>query len=353
MFPWPPLFGEGGHQTPLANSMTPIPAAATMPTGRRVGFHAAHELYSPSTLLRFVRRAERAGFRSASCSDHFHPWSERHAAGGFSWSWLGAALEATSLDFGVVCAPGPRLHPAVVAQAVATLAEMYPGRFRLAVGSGEAINESMTGAPWPSKPQRNARLKESVDIMRALWRGETVTHDGLVRIHNAALYTRPQETPMVIGAALTPETARWLGGWADGLITGGSDHRELGKVVDAFRAGGGEGKPLFLQSALAYAGTEEEALHAIHQQWRHTALDPLQLADLSTPRAFDDATASITPDDLRGCLRCSTDLAQHADWLQADFALGFEVVYLHYLGYEAERFIDIFADAVLPRVQCS
>ena len=136
----------------------------------RIGFHASHEQIPPSRLLAAVRAAEAAGFDAAMCSDHFSPWSERQGESGFAWSWLGAALEATSLSLGCVNAPGQRYHPAIIAQAAATLAEMYPGRFWVALGSGEASNEHITGAPWPDKATRNARLRECVDVMRALLR---------------------------------------------------------------------------------------------------------------------------------------------------------------------------------------
>ena len=143
-----------------------------------IGFHASDEQWPPSRLLRYVQPAERARFSAAMCSDHFHPWSERQGNSGFPWSWLGAALQATSLPFGVVTVPGQRYHPAIIAQAAATQAEMFPERFWLAVGSGEALNEHITGERWPPKVERNVRLKEAVDAMRALWRGETVNHDG-------------------------------------------------------------------------------------------------------------------------------------------------------------------------------
>lgn len=145
-----------------------------------IGFHASHEQFSPARLLRCVQQAEQAGFKAAMCSDHFHPWSERQKHSSFAWSWLGSALEATSFRFGTVCAPGQRYHPAVIAQAAATLAEMYPGRFWIAVGSGENLNEHITGAAWPAKSEREARLQECVEVMRALWAGETVSHDGRV-----------------------------------------------------------------------------------------------------------------------------------------------------------------------------
>jgi G6PDH family F420-dependent oxidoreductase len=181
-----------------------------------IGFHAPHEQFSPSHLLQFVQRAEQAGFGAAMCSDHFHPWSERQGHSGFAWSWLGAAMQSTRFTHGVVCAPGQRYHPAIIAQAAATLAEMYPQRFWIAVGSGEALNEHITGDVWPPKWVRNARLKECIDVMRALWAGETVEHDGLVRVRDAKLYSRPAQPPAIIGAALTPETAERMGAWPTG-----------------------------------------------------------------------------------------------------------------------------------------
>ena len=146
----------------------------------RIGFHASHEQFAPSALLQLVRQAEAAGFDGAMSADHFHPWSERQGQAGFGWAWLGAAMQTTAFDFGSLCIPGGwRYHPAVVAQAAATLAEMFPGRLRwIAAGSGEALNERMVGAGWPGKAERNRRLEAGVEIIRALWRGEAVTREG-------------------------------------------------------------------------------------------------------------------------------------------------------------------------------
>src|SRR5688572_3177614 len=173
------------------------------------------------------------------CSDHFQPFSERQGHSGFAWSWLGAALTATPMSFGTVCAPGWRYHPAIIAQAAATLAEMFPDRFWLAVGSGEALNEHITGERWPVKSERNARLIECVSVMRRLWAGETVTHHGRIVVEEAKLYTRPAKAPLLYGAALTPETAEWVGSWADGLITIGAPAAKLVEIIAAFRSGGG------------------------------------------------------------------------------------------------------------------
>src|SRR5687767_3285197 len=151
----------------------------------RIGYHASHEQFPPSALLRLAQRAVAAGFGAVMCSDHLHPWSEAQGHSGFAWSWLGAAMQATDVPFGVVNAPGYRYHPVIIAQAAATLAEMFPGRFWLAVGSGENVNEHITGQPWPPKHTRNDRLKECVDVMRALWAGEMVNHRGLVQVVDA------------------------------------------------------------------------------------------------------------------------------------------------------------------------
>lgn len=155
------------------------------------GFHASHEQLPPSELLRQVQAAQQAGFSRAMCSDHFAPFGPEQGESGFAWSWLGAALASTDLPFGVVNAPGQRYHPAIIAQAAATLAEMFPDRFWMAVGSGELVNEHITGERWPAKDERNARLLESVQIMRALFAGETVSHRGLVTVDRARLWTLP------------------------------------------------------------------------------------------------------------------------------------------------------------------
>src|SRR6187431_309578 len=156
-----------------------------------VGWHASHEQIEPSRLLASVRHAESAGFDAAMCSDHFSPWSERQGESGFAWSWLGSALQATNLSFGVVNAPGQRYHPAIIAQAIGTLGAMYPGRFWAALGSGEYSNEHITGEPWPRKEIREARLLECVGVIRDLLAGAEVTRDGLVKVDRARLWTRP------------------------------------------------------------------------------------------------------------------------------------------------------------------
>jgi probable non-F420 flavinoid oxidoreductase len=311
--------------------------------------HFSHEQLPPSLLLRHAVLAAQAGFEHAMCSDHFQPFSERQGHSGFAWSWLGAALAATPMSFGTVCAPGQRYHPAIVAQAAATLGEMFPDRFWVAVGSGEAVNESITGDPWPPKAQRNARLAECVAVMRDLWAGRTVSLDSHVVVSNARLHVRPPRRVPLIGAALTPETARWAGGWADGLITAAQSRDTMRAIVDAFREGGGTGKPMFLQVALSYAPSDEEAAAAAFDQWPQCVLTPPQLADIASPAEFDRASAHATLEDVVARSRVSADAGRQQAWLQEDAALGFDRIYLHNLARaHQETFIEMCATRLLP-----
>jgi probable non-F420 flavinoid oxidoreductase len=314
----------------------------------RIGFHASHEQVPPSELLQAVQEAEAAGFQAGMSSDHFSPWSPRQGESGFAWSWLGAALQATGLSFGVVNAPGQRYHPAIIAQAAATLAEMFPGRFWVALGTGEASNEHITGDPWPRKDRRNARLRECVDVIRALFAGEEVSHHGLVRVDRARLWTLPAEPPPLIGAAVTPDTARWAGTWADGLITINQPRATLERVLAAFREGGGEGKKACLQVHVSWAPDEEDALALAHDQWRTNVFGPPVCWDLETVEHFDEAAKNVRPEDVRGPVLVSSDLGRHTAWLEELASLGFDEVYLHHVGQRQRAFIEAFGEQVLP-----
>src|SRR5690606_35538150 len=176
---------------------------------------------------------------------HFHPWSERQGHSGFAWSWLGAALQATGLPFGAVCAPVQRYHPAIIAQAVATLGEMFPGRFWVAFGSGELLNERIVGGGWPSDAERDDRLEEALHIIRTLLSGERLTHDGrYFRVVEAQLYGLPERLPPLYAAAVGPQAAARLAPYVDGLITVSQGRDDLQAVIESFRAVGGDMAPL-------------------------------------------------------------------------------------------------------------
>jgi probable non-F420 flavinoid oxidoreductase len=314
------------------------------------GVHASHEQVHPSESLSAVRHAEQAGFDAAMCSDHFSPWSERQGQSSFAWSWLGAALEATSLPFGVVNAPGQRYHPAIIAQSIGTLGAMYPGRFWAALGTGEASNEHITGQPWPAKDVRSARLRECVDIIRALLNGEEVSHDGLVKVDRARVWTRPEEPPPLIGAAVSVETARWCAEWADGLITVNAPPEHLRRMVDAYRDAGGRGK-LHLQVHLSWASDEDTATRIAHEQWRSNVFPPPVCWDLDSAEAFDAVSKDVTPERVAEVVNVSADLGRHAAWLRQYADLGFDELYLHHVGQELDAFVDAFGAKVLPEVR--
>jgi probable non-F420 flavinoid oxidoreductase len=315
-----------------------------------LGFHASHEQISPRQLLRDVQHAERAGFDGAMCSDHIAPWSERQGESGFAWSWLGAALQATELRFGVVNAPGQRYHPAIIAQAIATLGQMYPGRFWAALGSGEAANEHITGERWPRKAERNARLRESVDIIRALLAGEEVTHSGHVTVDRARLWTRPEIIPPLIAPAVSPETAAWAAEWADGLATINAEEEVVGKVIDAYRGAGGRG-PVVLQVHLSYAPDDEKALAIAFDQWRSNVFSPPLCWDLETVEQFDIASRFVSPEDVRGSVLISSEPQWFVDRLASYVALGVDELYLHHVGKEQSAFLDVFGERVLPQLR--
>jgi probable non-F420 flavinoid oxidoreductase len=316
----------------------------------RIGYHASHEQFAPSELLRFVRHAEATGFRCAMSSDHFKPWGAAQGHSGHAWSWLGAALQATSLPFGVISAPGYRYHPAILAQAAATLSEMYPRRLWLALGSGQRLNEDVTGLPWPQKAERNARLKECAEIVRALLQGERVTHRGLVTAIDAQLYSMPAVRPLVFGAAVTEETAEFVGGWADGLLTVGAPLDQARKVVGSFRRGGGAGKPMAVQVTMSWAPSEAEALEQAFDQRRFQALGGEANWDLRTPEDFEHATRFVRPEDMRSCVLVSSDLGQHAAWLNELAEMGFKELLLHQVGRNQIEFLEAIGAKVLPQL---
>jgi coenzyme F420-dependent glucose-6-phosphate dehydrogenase len=218
------------------------------------------------------------------------------------------------------------------------------------MGSGQYINEHITGEHWPVKQDRNDRLKECVDIIRALWDGETVTHHGLVTVEDAKLYTRAKVAPKIIGAAITEETAEWVGSWADGLITVSKPPKELKKMVDAFRRGGGEGKPMYLKVQLSYAKDEQEALQGAHDQWRSNIFPSSILSDMRTAEQLGQAAMFVREEDLREHVRVSPDPNQHVEWLQQDIDLGFSQLMLHNVNLQQERFIEVFGEKVVPQL---
>ncbi|SFR92427.1 probable non-F420 flavinoid oxidoreductase [Microbacterium sp. cf046] len=314
-----------------------------------IGYHASHEQVPPSRLLAAVVRAEEAGFDAAMCSDHLAPWGVRQGESGYAWSWLGAALASTSFSLGVVSAPGQRYHPVITAQAIATLEEMFPRRFWAALGSGEAVNEHVTGDRWPSKDRRNARLEESVEVIRRLLAGDEVTHRGEISVHRARVWSRPASPPPLLGAAVTAETAAWVARWADGLATVAQPPEVLEKVVTAYRDAGGSG-PRVLQVHVSLEDTDAAALSVLREQWRHAAISG-SLWDIEQPEDFDALAGNPTDAQLRAGALASDDASELADRIAALAAFGFDRVYLHGVTTDQAAFLDRAERDLLPALR--
>jgi coenzyme F420-dependent glucose-6-phosphate dehydrogenase len=317
----------------------------------QLGYHISHEQYPPSKLLELAIMAEKAGFTFGVSSDHFHTWNSNQGHSGYAWSWLGAAMAKTELTYGIVNCPSFRYHPAIIAQAVAILDEMNPGKFWISVGSGQALNEAITGEHWPAKKERNERLKEAVDIMRALWAGETVTHRGLIKLEQATLNTPPKKKIAVLGAAITPNTAAWLATWADGLITISQPMDKLKEVVKAWKENGGEGKRMVIKVQLSYDKTDKDALQGAHEQWKTNVFGSELQAELRTPKQFEQAAVHVQAEEMREFVNVSDSTDQHIEWLQGYRDLGFDELDLHNVNKKQEQFIEVFGDRVLSRLK--
>ncbi|WP_114559484.1 TIGR03885 family FMN-dependent LLM class oxidoreductase [Desertihabitans aurantiacus] len=318
----------------------------------RIGFHASHEQIDPRQLLTDVQHAERAGFQMAMCSDHLAPWSERQGHSGYAWSWLGAALATTGLTFGTVCAPGVRYHPAVVAQKVATLGQMFPGRFWVALGSGQAVNEHVTGQRWPAKDVRDRRREECVDIIRRLLAGEEVSADGLVTVDRARVWERADPTPLLIAPVVSPASATRAAAWADGMVTINQPVETLRELLQRYRDAGGRGRTS-LQVHLSWAEDEEEAERIAVEQWRTNVFAEPVSWDTETPAGFDAMAAHVGAGSVHGAVRVSASTDQHVQWLGEYAELGFDDLYLHHVGQSQERFLDVFGERVLPQLATS
>jgi coenzyme F420-dependent glucose-6-phosphate dehydrogenase len=318
-----------------------------------ISYHASHEQFSPSDLLRYVCLAELVGFEGCHSSDHFHPWSKRQGHSGLTFAWLGAIMAVTKFPFSFINAPGQRYHPAIVAQGIATLLEMFPERLEVALGSGEAVNESITWTHWPNKQERNQRLLECAQVIKSLLRGETVSFSGMVQVREAKLYTLPRAVPKLMCAALSEETARWAGSWADGLLTTYHPLDKAKRIIDAFRQGGGEGKPMHVQIAFSYARDKDAALLGAHDQWRNNLIGFQDLADLTRVADFDERGDRVSIEEVASKMIISTDFDTYIPLIQECLDLGFSNIILHNVNRDQVQFIEDFGANVLPRFQSS
>ncbi len=326
----------------------------------RLGWKAGTEQYPPDELLEYAVAAEEAGFDSVEASDHFHPWAEKGQAS-FVWSWLGAVAARTkkiALGTGITC-PILRYHPSIIAQAAATMACLAPKRFFLGVGTGEALNEYAATAEWPGYNERRARMIEAIALMRALWRGEPVTHKGVYyQTRKAKLYTRPVESIPIYVSAMVPNSAHVAGQHGDALITtGGEEPETYRKIFVNFDAGAKEaGKkpaemPRMVELAVAVSDDEETAIACRKSYWAGTYIPALFTEKIYTPQMSEQNGKPVGSDTIKkaGCI--SADPEDHIQFAQKYIDLGFDHLIFHCAGPDQKAFLEIYSRDVLPRLR--
>lgn len=315
----------------------------------KLGYTLSSEEHAPQALADQARLAEEAGFAFAVVSDHFHPWTDRQGHSPFVWGVLGAVARSTErlvVGTGVTC-PILRMHPAIVAQAAATAACLLPDRFFLGVGTGENLNEHILGQRWPAARVRREMLEEAVALMRELWRGELTNHHGKhFQVENARIYTLPEGPIDVFVAAGGTATAELAGRIGDGLIATAPDAGLVGR----FEEGGGAGKPRYAQLTVCHAATTQEARRVAHEWWPNAALRGPLSQELPLPSHFEAAAEMVDENDVARAVVCGPDPEAFLEAIQEFADAGFDHVYLHQVGPEQERFIEMMAESVLPRI---
>ncbi|MFD4878631.1 LLM class F420-dependent oxidoreductase [Streptomyces sp. NPDC058420] len=312
------------------------------------GYFLSCEEHGPAELVEQARMAEQAGFTSLWISDHYHPWNDNQGQSPFVWSVIGALSQAVSLPVqtAVTC-PLIRMHPAVVAQAAATSAVQLDGRFRLGIGSGEALNEHILGDAWPEADVRLEMLEEAVHVMRELFTGKQISHRGKhYTVENARLYTVPEEPVPIDVSAFGPHAAEVAGRIGDGFITMAPD----ASAIERFRRSGGGTKPVYAGLKVCWATDKDEAVRTAHRLWANEQL-PGELAQLlPTPRHFEQASELVGPERIEASLACGDDPDAHVEAVKEYVDAGFDTVYVNQIGPDQQGFFDFYRTKVLPRL---
>ncbi|MFF3694059.1 LLM class F420-dependent oxidoreductase [Streptomyces sp. NPDC002221] len=312
------------------------------------GYFLSSEEHTPTELVEQARMAEQAGFTALWISDHYHPWNDQQGQSPFVWSVIGALSQAVSLpvETAVTC-PVIRTHPAVIAQAAATSAVQLGGRFRLGVGSGEALNEHILGDLWPEASVRLEMLEEAVLVMRQLFTGEQISHHGKhYTVENARLYTVPDEPIAIDVSAFGPQAAEVAGRIGDGFITMAPD----ASAIERFRRSGGGNKPVYAGLKVCWNTDEEEAIRTAHRLWANEQLPGELPQILPTPRHFEQASELVTADRVAQNVTCGPDADAHVAAVKEYADAGFDTVYINQIGKDQQGFFDFYRTKVLPQL---
>lgn len=316
----------------------------------QLGYTLSSEEFRPRELAEQAKRAEEVGFTYALISDHFHPWLDSQGQSPFAWTTLGGVAMATerlTVGTGVTC-PLIRYAPVIIAQAAATVADMLPGRFFLGVGTGEYLNEHITGEHWPPISLRQEMLIEAVDLIRELWDGGYTTRYGeFFTVENARIYTLPEKLPSIYIAASGSDSAQVAGAIGDGLISTAPD----AETVTAFEQAGGTGKPKYGQMTVCWGEDEDRAKQTATDIWGYTALPGQLSQELALPAYFEQATKLVTPEQATKHIVCGPDTEKYLEQIKAYTDAGFTHVYLHQIGQDQEGFLKFAQRELLPRFQ--
>ena len=311
-----------------------------------LGYALSSEEHAPGELVRNAVRAEEAGFTFALISDHIHPWVDAQGHSAFVWSAIGAIAQATKrLKLGtVVTCPMIRIHPAIVAHAAATCAVLMEGRFFLGVGSGENLNEHVTGAKWPAPDERLEMLEEAVQVIRLLWEGGYQTHRGKhYTVEHARIFDLPDDPIELAVAAMQPKAAELAGRIGDSFVNV-TPHEEL---VAKFDAGGAKGRNKYGQVTGCFAKTEDEARKKVAEVWPNALVEGAASQELPYPEHFEQVAEAGDPADLE--MPLGPDPEPWIEQIKAFEQAGFTHVYLHQIGQDQDGFFEFAKRELIAR----
>lgn len=320
----------------------------------KIGYFLSAEECTAQQLVDQAVMAEEAGFDSLWISDHFHPWNDAQGQSPFVWSVLGAISQVTSLPVttAVTC-PTMRIHPAVIAQAVATSASMLRGGFSFGIGTGEALNEHITGDRWPTTDVRLEMLEEAVEVIRELWKGDFVYHHGEhYTVEDARIYSLPDAPPPILMSGFGPKAAALAGRLADGYITTKPD----AELLQTFKDNGGEGKLAQAGYKVCWAPDDQTAIDTAHRLWANSGV-PGELSQvLPSPRHFEQASTLVTKEMMRDSIAYGSDIDRHVEAFTPFVEAGFDEIYISQMGAAhpdtgAEGFFTFYQNKVLPRLR--
>jgi G6PDH family F420-dependent oxidoreductase len=312
-----------------------------------IGYFLSSEEHGPRELVAYAQQAERAGLRSLWISDHFHPWLESQGQSPFVWSVIGGIAATTRLEVttAVTC-PTIRIHPAVIAHAAATCALLLDGRFRLGIGSGENLNEHILGDRWPRAATRLSMLEEAVEVMRALWTGKLVNHEGRhYVVENARLYSLPEQPPPVLMSAFGPRSVSLAARIADGYLS----VKPTRQFLEQYVREGGKG-PKVGGLKVCWAADEDTARKTAHELWRNETLPGQLSQELPMPAHFEQASQLVTEDMVAKAVACGPDPERHVAAIRQYLDAGYDVVHVQQIGKDQAGFLEFYRREIAPRL---